>query len=182
MEYFSDNEFWDLYQKQLEFRNGTLPIGEFCKKYNLNKKKFYTFGYKLFLDEKKPEKYKEWLNIFKKYDSSVLTQSQFCKQNNYSYPFFMIFISHIHMNERLKILKKEMELESNNPKDELIFVEVAQEGIIIPDVRYQNSPAADLIESKNDIEIQISKGVKVSISPNIENMKIIKIIELLKDL
>jgi len=40
----------------------------------------------------------------------------------------------------------------------------------------------EIIESKNDIEINIAKGVKVSIAPNIEPLKIIKIIELLKDL
>jgi hypothetical protein len=43
-------------------------------------------------------------------------------------------------------------------------------------------PEHEVVEKQNDIEIIISKGVKVSISPNIDSMKIIKIIELLKDL
>jgi hypothetical protein len=40
----------------------------------------------------------------------------------------------------------------------------------------------DVIEAQNDIEITITKGVRVLISPSLESMKIIKIIELLKDL
>lgn len=44
------------------------------------------------------------------------------------------------------------------------------------------APVAEIIPSKNDIEIVIAQGVKVIISPSVDSMKIIKIIDLLKDL
>ena len=41
---------------------------------------------------------------------------------------------------------------------------------------------AEVIEERNNIELTITKGVKVILSPEFETVKIIKIIELLKDL
>jgi len=44
------------------------------------------------------------------------------------------------------------------------------------------APEPEVIEPKNGIDLIIAKGIKVSISPNIDSIKIIKIIELLKDI
>ena len=43
-------------------------------------------------------------------------------------------------------------------------------------------PEPEVIQAKNDIELTITKGVRVICSPNLDSMKLIKIIELLKDL
>jgi hypothetical protein len=43
-------------------------------------------------------------------------------------------------------------------------------------------PEPEIIQPQNDIELVVAKGVRVMIAPNIEPMKIIKIIELLKDI
>ena len=62
------------------------------------------------------------------------------------------------------------------------FVKVNTEPKVIENTEVKILPTPLHVESKNDIEIVINKGVRVLISPNIEPMQMIKIIELLKDL
>jgi hypothetical protein len=60
------------------------------------------------------------------------------------------------------------------------FIQVATLQSNFPAI--QDSQPAEVIEPQNDLEIIIGKGVKVSIAPNIDTMKVVKIIEFLKDL
>ena len=60
------------------------------------------------------------------------------------------------------------------------FVQVATVQSNFPDI--QDSQPAEVIAPQNEVEIIIAQGVKVSIAPNIDTMKVVKIIEFLKDL
>lgn len=62
------------------------------------------------------------------------------------------------------------------------FVQITREKDSVSEFSTLKEPQEEFVEKQNDIELIITKGVKVIISPNIDSMKIIKIIELLKDL
>src|SRR5207247_396248 len=74
--------------------------------------------------------------------------------------------------------KSEYDPEPEEPTSSTQMVEV-KSYTEIPSTR---SDPPEVVEPRNDIELNITKGVKVIVSPNIDSIKIIKIIDLLKDL
>ena len=64
------------------------------------------------------------------------------------------------------------------------FIEAPKQKELIPQQipEEPKQQETQVFEAQNDLELIISKGVRVIVSPQIDNLKLIKIIELLKDL
>lgn len=85
-------------------------------------------------------------------------------------------MAHLNCTEQLSKLK------NSQVDSPMKFVQITREKDSVSEFSTLKEPQEEFVEKQNDIELIITKGVKVIISPNIDSMKIIKIIELLKDL
>ena len=123
----------------------------------------------------------------------------FSKENNIEYKHLAEAITHSHYLRRIKKLKqmhadgmlnKTVGVKKEEDHEELKFVQVPRinqiplsQPIEIKEIEIQREETQqEVVEKQNDIELIISKGVKVVVSPNVGTEKLIKIIELLKDL
>lgn len=141
---------------------------EYCRQNGLKYKDFSNKSFRINYKKNRPEQYAECVDMVNKFEESGLTRCQFSIKYKVSKSVLSETITHLRCKEIIEeYLSKEepMKLIQITPK-------------IVP----CKQPEPEVVEKQNDIEIQITKGVKVSISPNIDSMKIIKIIELLKDL
>lgn len=166
------NEVWEWYQAIGKFEEAGMGQREYCRSNGLDIKKFanmrYRFIYKKHSD---PDTYEKLMELGIKYLNSNTMASKFAKQHQIKLRHLSEICTHIGY---LKIIEEIKDTKENAP---MKFVQVKHQEIIQDVV--QN---IELVAQQNDIEIIITKGVKVIISPNIDSMKIIKIIELLKDL
>lgn len=179
-----EDEIWEWYQcMELKNKKFThLSRAAFCKNNNIDLKKFNNMYWIIFWKSLKDiTYYKTYCDFSIEYiNSSERNIEQFSKKNNLKRRDLSDCILHLNYMKIINAFK-----EKNNPKvknTEMKFIEVQLAPMNNRGSSLASSNQPDLIEKQNDIEIIISKGVKVSISPNIDSMKIIKIIELLKDL
>lgn len=162
-----DEEIWYWYEKIKEFHDSGMAQKEYCDNYQVDYKKFCNLRYRI--EYKKlshPELYAKMVPIARKYMQSGATASKFAKAHEVEVRLLSEFVTHLSYLDIIDRLKSEKE-------SKMKFVQIQH-----------NAPIQqhEVLEKQNDLEIIITKGVKVSISPNIDSMKIIKIIELLKDL
>lgn len=168
------NEVWYWYETINQFESSGMPLKEFCAEYKVDYRKLCNMRYRLiYKRDTNPELYAKLLTIGRKFSKSGIPVSKFAKDNGVEVRWLSEVSTHIGYLDLIEKIKKERE------PDGMKFVQVTPrwDPPSPPDV-----PVAEVVAKQNDLEIIISKGVKVSISPNIDSMKIIKIIELLKDL
>lgn len=162
------DEIWYWHQKLEEFRTSGMAQKEYCDAYDIDYKKFGNMRYRIIYNsESKPELYAKNLALTRKYMTSGIQASKFAKEHDIDVKTLGEMQTHVGYLDIIEKMKLDKESQA------MKFVQVPQR-MAIQD--------AEIVEKQNDIEIIITKGVKVSISPNIDSMKIIKIIELLKDL
>lgn len=172
-----DEEIWYWYQLMEEYLKQDLPPVKFCENKKINHRKFWNMYYRIiYKSVKYPEFYNKHVPIVRKYMESDLTPDEFCKENNINKSILIDMRTHLNYVDIINRLKEETRVKA------MKFIEVGKRQARPVPEKHTDYCASEVIEKQNDIEIIISKGVKVSISPNIESMKIIKIIELLKDL
>lgn len=165
------DEIWYWHQKIEEFHESGMKPINYCDSYEIDYKLFcnmkYRIEYKRFSDA---AVYKRNVPITRKYMNSGTLAAKFAKENCIDIRLLHEMATHLRYRDIIEDMK-----EARAAKEEktMSFIQVPQR-MAIQD--------AEIVEKQNDIEIIITKGVKVSISPNIDSMKIIKIIELLKDL
>lgn len=165
------DEIWYWHQKIEEQRKSGMPQKEYCDEYEVDYKKFCNMRYRIeYKRETHPELYAKSVPIAKKYLKSGIPASKFAKENNIEVRILSELVTHLGYLDIIENIKNEKESPMN-------FIQVPSKESLP-----QTAPQCELVEKQNDIELIITKGVKVSISPNIDSMKIIKIIELLKDL
>ena len=168
----SDEHVWYWHkhcEKQMELG---ISIKDYAEQFNVEYKRFSNMRYKIFYKKYSgPEDYKKILKQAKEYLASGEHIGKFSSSRKINPRIISEMVTHLKYQERIERLTKESE------EPQMNFVQVAKQPQEV-----QQSTEAELMEKQNDIEIIISKGVKVSIAPNIDSMKIIKIIELLKDL
>lgn len=180
------DEIWYWYQRIEEFKASNLGQKEYCDSYNVDYKKFCNMLYRIEYKRRNyPENYAKLLPLAQRYKESGKSAAVFAKENNVHIRTLSEMGTHLSYQEIIEELKAQ-NYQSNSkyqpksiPRSEpkaMGFLQVPQR------LPAPLAPPAELVESQNDIEITIAKGVKVSIAPNIDPMKIIKIIELLKDL
>ena len=167
----SREEIWEWHLKIEDFLKSGLPPKAFCTSKNINYKQFTNMKYRLvYKRDSDPITYAKHVQLGQKYLASDLSASKFAKANNFEIKLLSVVGTHL----RYSAVIEEMKREKEGSKLRLIQVPNA------PTV--QEAPQAEIVEKQNDIEINISKGVRVLIASNVDSMKIIKIIELLKDL
>jgi len=172
----SDEHIWYWHkhcEKQMELG---LSVKAYAEQFNVEYKRFSNIRYRIIYKKySDPENYKKILKQAKEYLASGEPIARFSGSRKLNPRIISEMVTHLQYQERIERLTKEHEEPLEETK--MNFVQVAKQPQEI-----QQSTEAEVLEKQNDIEIIISKGVKVSISPNIDSMKIIKIIELLKDL
>lgn len=171
------DEIWYWHKKIQEFHESGMKQKEYCDHYEVDYKKFCNMLYRI--DYKKnthPDLYADHVPIARKYMKSGIPASKFAKENGIDIRILSEMVTHLGYRD---IIEKYKEKEESEP---MKFIQVPPVQPRPPAGYREPMAESEVLEKQNDLEIIIAKGVKVSISPNIDSMKIIKIIELLKDL
>jgi hypothetical protein len=199
-----DDDVWYWYLRCEEFRQLEMGQTEYCKRYNVDYKSFSNMWYRItYRKYSHPAMYAEYIPITRKYLESGLTAKEFCRIHDVDRNILGCMTTHLNYVDIIERLKKTRSMDepivpqSKPAQSKMNFVQVKSREEIPLRTISEAKPRppfqpiqqesnlikqGEVIEPQNDIEIIISKGVKVSVSPNIDSMKIIKIIELLKDL
>lgn len=174
------------------FENAGLPPIKFCEINNINYKSFSNFKYRVqgpnFND---PEQYDRNIQLAIKWRSSGIPKADFARRHNLNPNKFADIFAHMKVKshyEEYKNKMDEIEINNNREQDSMEFIKISpgenkQSAIertsVLP---VSKSTETEVLEPRNNIELSITQGVKVIVSPEFPSEKIIKIIELLKDL
>lgn len=170
----SKEEVWYWYQVMEEYQKSGLIQTNFCKENKIDYKVFCNMRFRIiYKRDSEPQLYKKLMDIGREYMSLGYAKgaNEFAKKHGVNPRHLSEVATHMGYLDMIEELKAEKE------PAPMKFVQVQHQGNLQRPVQ-----EAEVVEKQNDIEIIITKGVKVSISPNIDTMKVIKIIELLKDL
>ena len=171
----SDRELLECYRIDQELIKEGMGLKRFCAKYGYDYVRQCNFRYRYyFKSENDPEFYKillEKVNHFLQLrkEKGGMAIVDFIRQH---YPGgkpsnISDMLTHLKYQERIKkMMEKPMQFIAVQPKKQ--------------EVKRIEEP--EVLAPQNEIELKVSQGVRVMISPNLDSMKIIKIIELLKDL
>lgn len=181
-----DGELVEWHENIQLFYKSELKQEAFCKEYGINYHRFCNMKYRLvYRRDSKPKWYEKYTPIVRKYLAERGDMTEFAHQNNMKRLELREMALHLNYLDRIdRILRDrnpdkrdEATVTPQKDKPKMIFhqVPVANLPQLIP-------AEPQIVEARNDIELIISKGVKVIISPELGNEKLIKIIELLKDL
>lgn len=170
----SDDDIYFWYEHVEQYRDSPLGVIKYCETQAIDRKKFQNMYYRfLHCSKRNPAQYKLMVSLGRKYLEAPGHSSKFSKEHNVNVKHLQQIVTHLNYIDAVERINKLRQPPS------MEFIRVAQK--LIPST-YPEPPEHEVVEKQNDIEIIITKGVKVSISPTIDSMKIIKIIELLKDL
>jgi hypothetical protein len=171
------DEIWYWFQKVEEFKSSGMKQKEYCDNYEVDYKKFCNMIYRIdYRRYSHPQDYAKLVPMTRKYMSSGAPASKFAKANDIDIRVLSEMVTHLGYVDIIESIKAKKE------EKPMSFIQIPSVQGSQPRPSMMQESVGELVEKQNDIEIMITKGVKVSISPNIDSMKIIKIIELLKDL
>lgn len=180
----TDDELWKWYCVLMEWKElGASKPTVFCRQHNIDITRFQAMKSRIFsLELTNPDIYAKRIELSKKYKGSAMSMLSFCKMYDANHITLVDFLTHLEYKasiERLKQTRERIYLGEGAPEP-MNFVSLKPSAI--PPVQSVPIQSAEVIECQNDIELTITKGVRVLISPELDSTKIIKIIELLKDL
>ena len=167
---------WTWYQHLEKWKASGLSQKKFAVQKGLNYIKMINMIVRIVYKRKSdPKYYEKLMSIGTAYlESGERFSSRYANAHGIPVRHLGEIITHIHY---LKIIERK-KAEQSAPMNFIQVPSVQSSQPRTPMVTQE----AEIIEKQNDIELMITKGVRVLISPNIEPLKIIKIIELLKDL
>ncbi len=167
-----DEELWRYYLAIEEYPNQDLSRSEYCKKHNLTAQRFCSLQLHLHHKSRtQPGVYAKLMPLGREYLNSDLTLAQFSARHNVKATDISGMRTHLNYIDRIEAIKK------RKHQEELHFIQVPN-GKQLQVIE----PEADVVEGRNCVELIIQKGVKVIVAPEVGADKLIKIIELLKDL
>ncbi len=170
-----DKELWKWYILLEKHRTYGGTIAMFCADNGVSPKNFwnarYRIEYKFYSD---PVYYAKLLPIAELYTKETNGIRVCAVNNDVPAGDLRSMVYHLNTLERIERLKLKYGTSSN-------LIEKPMDFFQVPRPEYQE-PTSELLVKRNDIELNISIGVKVVVSPEISSEKLIKIIELLKDL
>ena len=178
----TNEEILEWYEILERWRASEMGRVEFCKQNNIPLGRFANMKRNLYLCKyEKPDLYKTLIELAEKYLSSGKTSRQFSEEYNIDQIILGNAATHLKYLRLLEEAQKESGMnfvQIDNSSKDFDKTDYSQ------DVRneIQEEVHEEVIEKRNDVELMITKGIKVIISPNIDASKIIKIIELLKDI
>ena len=191
----TDDEIWETYlwMKKFEEYNGSKK--QFCNENGIPYLSFINVLYRINnCRYTHPERYIKLMNIGKLYLSRKggITAKEIASMHNIEKASLTEIITHMRY---LSVIEERLKKQERNKEIKFIAVEpikasdsngqMGENSVVASKINesidFVHQPA-EVIINRNDIEITISKGIKVSIAPDIDSTKIIKIIDLLKDL
>jgi hypothetical protein len=171
-------EIYEWYLILEDYRESGMNSGQYCRANNLNKTKLtnmiWRIDFKKYTD---PLAYQNIVNLALEYIDSGKTRLNFCKEKKIMPERLSEAVTH------LKYLDTIEEMKNRQPKtkeDKMQFIPVHNPGPTMEIAEHHQEQ--EFIEEQNSIELTISKGIKVIVDPKVGSDKLIKIIELLKDL
>lgn len=174
-------EVWKWYLIVEDWKKSDLKQTQYCEKNNIPYRLFKNMYYRIeFRKRTDPREYERLLPIGREAMASPKSTAAFSRKVGIDRVVMNTVIMHLRWLDVIEEIKAEKGEQKEQIVEEIKFIQVTPKTNIDPVLQEQQE--AEVIEPQNDIEISICKGVKVSIAPNIDAMKIIKIIELLKDL
>jgi hypothetical protein len=164
-----------LYQWLLKFKESKVYLKEFCEINNLNFTDMNNFKYIYDFSRKNKPGYMEKINpIIEEYRITRQPLGSLALKYGIDKKEIAIYARHLNYLNTIEEYKS-----GQLPKEiSMDFVKVKSNTQEIASVEIKNEP--EFVEKQNDLEIIISKGIKVCISPAIEPLNVIKIIELLR--
>jgi hypothetical protein len=173
----NDDEIIYLYLKLKEWENSELTQRKFCAKNNINYIRFNNFKYTIRMTKKLTSDFIKKMEPALSNHKNGLSLNKCAKKWKVNRTDLANYIRHTYYHQ----LINEYENKSKVDRDgvSMNFIQVSNKEIAHQET---HEPEQQIIKEQNDLEIIISKGIKVKVSPNIEPIKIIKIIELLRDI
>ena len=173
-----DDEVWYWHKCIEGYLSQPLPQKAYCEQHNINYKTFCNRYYRIvYKSVKHPEEYKRLVPIARKYlASGGKAASQFAKANDIHVNTLSEMVTHLGYKDAIEKLKAEREGMS------MKFIQVPSVQPRPPTGYRGNAIEPEVMKKQNDVELIISAGVKVVVAPEVGADKLIRIIELLKDL
>jgi hypothetical protein len=171
------DKFWVTYDHVTNAKTSGVRDTQYCQIHLLSLNSFNAFKRKLELyNYYDKDRYDELCALVRDYMADLrISKQDFISNYDISEHELHEFQPHINY---LKILE-----ENRRPPEKTVsFIEITPAQPRIPAPVKIDYPESEVIHQQNDIQISITQGIKVLVSPSIDSMKIIKIIELLKDL
>lgn len=177
----------------LDAQKKGLSATKYSIKYNVDYKKLSNTHYRLFWTKiGKPEErneremYVEYAKIYLELKNSSI--SKFVRDESLDRNKFNVAVQHVQYWNIAN--KHNLQKNDNEIKEEIIknpnniepmrFISIKEdEKIVLQSIK---EPEQELIKKKNEIELNISKGIKVIVDSDVNTETMIRIIELLKDL
>lgn len=173
------DEMWYWYENIEDFKKSGMGQAKYCRENNLDYSKFCNMYYRIiFKSVSNPKENERLIHLGRKYLRSDILAERFTKDNGINRSILSEVCAHIRYIDMIA----EIKAQKNESEKPMNFIQVPTIPISKGGSPNLISQEPEVVEKQNDLEIIITKGVKVTISPNIDSMKIIKIIEFLKDL
>ena len=166
-------EIWHWYQVFQAYHKQPLPPKPYCEAHGHEYKTFNNRYHRMIYKSiRHPELYNKLLPIARKYLNGSESVAQFVKTNDINRKFLSEMTTHLHYVDLIEELKAEKE---QKPM-QFIQVPSVQGAVARPPLE------GEVMKQQNHVELIISAGVKVVVAPEVGADKLIRIIELLKDL
>ncbi len=183
----TDEELWFWYKIIEEADQTQNNAAEIIKEKNLCYTEYMRLRFRIVYKKyNNPKLYEKLVILGKKYlASGGLNLKVFAKEHHISSSNLSEVSTHLRYLARIDKLKEKYANEPEPNFQPKIPRPKSLQFIRAPTVSAPIQPEQSTIEiigKQNDIELVIQTGIKVLISPQVDSMKIIKIIELLKDL
>lgn len=165
--------YW--YNEILAQNKSGIRVGQYCESKGIPYKKFSNMKYRIMFSCNGNKKiYNEYVEHARNRHESGLRISEFCKRYNVDHR--MLRYMQIHL--RLKKIIDNYLSTQENTKMNFIQVPSRLRDIDPPSIEVES----EVMKKQNNVELIISAGVKVVVAPEVGADKLIRIIELLKDL
>lgn len=179
----TDEFIWEWYQRFEHMKEIGMGQPEYCKKNNISLTLCRAMSWKIIFRSRSGNSYKKLMELAKAYNPEEMTKVEYAQLHKISKCQLNETMAHIRALEAIERMKNKLASESNEMK----FIAVNPTGTWsnkapapkLPHLPYQEP---EVVPKQNDVELIISKGVKVVVAPEVGADKLIRIIELLKDL
>lgn len=192
---FTDDEIWDWYQHVMTQQGSGISSNAYARIHGLDRTALNRMIFRFIWKRDNHKKYYEkLLPITMLFRKSGIAVRDFAKQHDVQWRHIQEMSSHLEYNEaieQIKLRRGEPQIipEPETPPapepvamDFIPIPKISAPMPVIPQAPYHEYKPEEVLEARNSIELIISKGVKVIVAPEVGAEKLIKIIELLKDL
>lgn len=165
-----DDEVWHWYNIINECNASGLNPKKFCEKRGYDYAMFCSRHSRIVWKSKTdPEMYAKVVPLGRKFLESGMRPSDFVKIHDIDIKTLSTLATHLNYLNAIEEIKSQKEPRS------MQFIQ-------IPNSPQVPTIETEVVKKQNDLELIISKGVKVTVAPEVGADKLIRIIELLKDL